>query len=90
MTGYRGATLLTNPPPSSGGLLIAFALKLLERQTGNRTAVDSVAGLSHLAEVMREAGFTAYHFKDGLRTLRRWLDSQDEALRAALSPVLLD
>lgn len=27
---YRGATLLTNPPPSAGGILIAFALALLE------------------------------------------------------------
>ena len=27
---YRDNRLLTNPPPSSGGLLIAFALKLLE------------------------------------------------------------
>lgn len=26
---YRGAQVLTNPPPSSGGLLIAFALELL-------------------------------------------------------------
>ena len=28
---YRGNTLLTNPPPSSGGALIAFALKLLSK-----------------------------------------------------------
>jgi gamma-glutamyltranspeptidase / glutathione hydrolase len=27
---YRGNRILTNPPPSSGGILIAFALKLLE------------------------------------------------------------
>ncbi|MGR9046646.1 MAG: gamma-glutamyltransferase [Gammaproteobacteria bacterium] len=27
---YRDAVLLTNPPPSSGGILIAFALKLME------------------------------------------------------------
>ena len=26
---YRGAEILTNPPPSSGGILIAFALELL-------------------------------------------------------------
>ncbi len=29
-TTYRHASLLTNPPPSSGGTLIAFALKMLE------------------------------------------------------------
>jgi gamma-glutamyltranspeptidase/glutathione hydrolase len=30
MVNYRGARLLTNPPPGSGGLLIAFGLGLLE------------------------------------------------------------
>ena len=28
---YRGREILTNPPPSSGGILIAYALDLLER-----------------------------------------------------------
>jgi hypothetical protein len=28
--------------------------------------------------------------KDGLKTLRRWLDGQDPALKAVLSPALLD
>ena len=28
---FAGARILTNPPPSSGGLLIVFALKLMER-----------------------------------------------------------
>jgi gamma-glutamyltranspeptidase/glutathione hydrolase len=28
---YRGRDILTNPPPSSGGILIAYALNLLER-----------------------------------------------------------
>jgi len=50
---YRNARLLTNPPPSSGGLLIAFALKLLERLDAGGTPIDSPAGLSRLAEVMR-------------------------------------
>mgnify|MGYP000644545501 CR=1 FL=1 len=52
---YRGARLLTNPPPSSGGLLIAFALKLLERLASEGTAIDRPAGLSRLAEVMPRA-----------------------------------
>ncbi len=30
--GFRGRELLTNPPPSSGGLLIALALELLDRE----------------------------------------------------------
>src|SRR5215207_421228 len=29
--GFRGCEVLTNPPPSSGGILIAYALELLER-----------------------------------------------------------
>jgi len=28
---YRGQTVLTNPPPSAGGILLAYALALLER-----------------------------------------------------------
>ena len=28
---YRGRDVLTNPPPSSGGILIAYSLDLLER-----------------------------------------------------------
>lgn len=31
---YRGRDVLTNPPPSAGGVLIAFALALLEREAG--------------------------------------------------------
>lgn len=30
---YRGRTVVTNPPPSAGGLLIAYALTLLDRRT---------------------------------------------------------
>ena len=29
--GYRGTTVITNPPPSAGGILLAYALALLER-----------------------------------------------------------
>jgi gamma-glutamyltranspeptidase / glutathione hydrolase len=31
---YRGRSVLTNPPPSAGGILIAYALALLEREPG--------------------------------------------------------
>jgi gamma-glutamyltranspeptidase/glutathione hydrolase len=31
---YRGRAVLTNPPPSAGGILIAYALALLERTAG--------------------------------------------------------
>lgn len=45
---------------------------------------------AHLAEVMREAGFDTYHVKDGLRTLMRRYETEDPALKAAMSPALLD
>jgi len=31
---------------------------------------------SHLAELMREAGFAAHHFRGGTRALRRWCESR--------------
>ena len=41
---YRGREILTNPPPSSGGILIAYALDLLERlaRPGDLAAVVEV------------------------------------------------
>jgi gamma-glutamyltranspeptidase / glutathione hydrolase len=52
-TCYRGNTFLTNPPPSSGGALIAFALALLERVDLSEIKFGSAAHLQILAEVMR-------------------------------------
>jgi len=43
---FRGREILTNPPPSSGGILIAFALRLIERLDG---------GTEELVAVMEEA-----------------------------------
>jgi gamma-glutamyltranspeptidase/glutathione hydrolase len=40
---YHGREVLTNPPPSAGGLLIAYALALLERTPGKPTSADLVA-----------------------------------------------
>lgn len=50
---YRGHTLLTNPPPSSGGTLIAFALKLLSKLDLSEVEFGTEAHLQILAEVMR-------------------------------------
>jgi len=43
---YRDREILTNPPPSSGGILIAFALELIERLDG---------GTEELVAIMEEA-----------------------------------
>ena len=51
---YRGRQVLTNPPPSSGGVLITYALDLLER-LGDPLELADPNGLALLAEVMNEA-----------------------------------
>jgi len=45
---YRGAEFLSNPPPSSGGVLIAYGLRQLERPG----RLGSAAAVAQLARVM--------------------------------------
>lgn len=49
---YRNARLFTNPPPASGGVLIAMALKLLEQQDLSTFGFGSYHHLDLLAAVM--------------------------------------
>jgi gamma-glutamyltranspeptidase / glutathione hydrolase len=42
---YRGRDVLTNPPPSAGGTLLAYALALLERTAGPPDPVALVAAM---------------------------------------------
>jgi gamma-glutamyltranspeptidase/glutathione hydrolase len=56
--GYRGVTLLTNPPPSSGGALIAIALRAMEEQAP--AGADAVARYRALAR----AGVAANAVRD--------------------------
>ena len=57
---FQGREVLTNPPPSSGGILIAFALELLER-------ADGPVGAERLVEVMDAAQRQrTREFADGL------------------------
>ncbi len=54
--GYRGREVLTNPPPSAGGILLAYALGLLERAPsppGLQAIVDAMAA----AQAERGRGF---------------------------------
>jgi gamma-glutamyltranspeptidase/glutathione hydrolase len=53
MIDYRGNTLLTNSPPSSGSILIAFALKLLSNFNLRELEFGSIRHLEILAEVMQ-------------------------------------
>ena len=49
---YRDGNILLNPPPSSGGLLIAFALQLLKKGGRKLPAPGSLAALRRLLDAM--------------------------------------
>jgi len=51
---YRRHRLLTNPPPSLGGSLIALSLELLERTPPASAEVDSADRAMRMIEVMEE------------------------------------
>jgi len=51
---YRTWEFVSNPPPSAGGLLIAYALRVLDR-LGEPGPAGSPQAIAGLAEVMREA-----------------------------------
>ena len=51
--GFRGHEFVSNPPPSSGGVLIAYGLRLLDSLEGDGRA-GSAEAVARLVEVMRE------------------------------------
>jgi gamma-glutamyltranspeptidase/glutathione hydrolase len=53
--GFRGREVLTNPPPSSGGILIAYALELLER--AEAAGIEDVVAAMEAAQAARTADF---------------------------------
>lgn len=57
---YRGAQFLSNPPPSSGGVLIAYGLRQLERpgRFGSPAAVLRLAGVMDAQARARERRLT--------------------------------
>jgi gamma-glutamyltranspeptidase/glutathione hydrolase len=91
---FRGCEFVSNPPPSSGGVLIAFALGVLDR-LGPPPPPGGADALALLAEVMREAtrarggGFAAELYRGGAR--KRLLADERmvvaaEAVRRRLGP----
>jgi gamma-glutamyltranspeptidase / glutathione hydrolase len=54
---YRGREVLTNPPPSSGGILVAHTLALLEAQTGPPSISQIVAAMEQ-TQAVRTPEFT--------------------------------
>jgi gamma-glutamyltranspeptidase/glutathione hydrolase len=53
---FRGNEVLTNPPPSSGGILIAYALRVLEGM-GDSSAVDELVAATEAANARRTEEF---------------------------------
>jgi gamma-glutamyltranspeptidase/glutathione hydrolase len=69
---YRGFSVLLPPPASSGGVLIAFALKLLESVDVASLTATSIEHLRLLAEVMRLTNIarSTWQASQGSDTLR--------------------
>ncbi|MGH2986220.1 MAG: gamma-glutamyltransferase [Solirubrobacterales bacterium] len=74
---FRDHEVLTNPPPSSGGVLIAYALDLLDR----RGAIDAeeLVAVMEAAQLARTEGFLEGLYEPGFAA--EFLD--DARLRAA-------
>jgi gamma-glutamyltranspeptidase/glutathione hydrolase len=93
---FAGHEFVSNPPPSSGGLLISFALGVLDR-VGGRVGRANAAEAARLAEVMREAtavrvrGFVSSLYRGGLsaRVLGdERLQDAAERVESAVRPVV--
>jgi gamma-glutamyltranspeptidase/glutathione hydrolase len=68
-TAYRGHEFRSNPPPSSGGVLIAYGLQQLESdrsRTGTADALDAVARAMRAQAAVRAKGFISQLHRGGL------------------------
>jgi gamma-glutamyltranspeptidase/glutathione hydrolase len=83
---YRDLKLLTNPPPSSGGILIAFALALLAEEGLNEVPFGSQRHLSALGAAMTATNKA--RIESGLATAEGPTEER-EAARRLLDPELL-
>jgi gamma-glutamyltranspeptidase/glutathione hydrolase len=68
--GFRGREVLTNPPPSSGGILIALALDLLDRMGAAGT--EEVVEAMEAAQLARTEEFLEGLYREGFA--REFLD----------------
>jgi len=63
--GFRGTQVLTNPPPSSGGILIAYCLGLLER-LGDSSGPEQLVAAMGAANEARGEAFAEALYGEGL------------------------
>jgi gamma-glutamyltranspeptidase/glutathione hydrolase len=62
---FRGTEVLTNPPPSSGGILIAYCLGLLER-LGERSGPEQLVAAMGAANDARGEEFAEALYEEGM------------------------
>jgi gamma-glutamyltranspeptidase/glutathione hydrolase len=62
---FRGTEVLTNPPPSSGGILIAYCLGLLER-LGERSGPEQLVAAMGAANDLRDLEFAESLYEEGV------------------------
>ncbi|HMI80974.1 MAG TPA: gamma-glutamyltransferase [Solirubrobacterales bacterium] len=62
---FRGTEVLTNPPPSSGGILIAYCLGLLER-FGPQTGPEQLVLAMEAANDRRDLAFAEALYEQGM------------------------
>jgi gamma-glutamyltranspeptidase / glutathione hydrolase len=69
--GFRGHDYVSNPPPSAGGILIAYGLRLLpdEGGPGSAQAIDALARVMREQHRVRAAGFDRALRRGGLARL---------------------
>jgi gamma-glutamyltranspeptidase/glutathione hydrolase len=78
---FRGHVVFTNPPPSSGGILIGYSLGLLER-LGDRSGVEEIVAATETANARRSDDF-----HEGLHDeeyVRRFLDADLDSVAARI------
>jgi gamma-glutamyltranspeptidase / glutathione hydrolase len=79
-TDFRGHEVLTNPPPSSGGILVAYCLGLLER-FGPASGPEQLVAAMSAADERRDLAFAEALYREGMEA--GFLDSVGLDLAAA-------
>jgi gamma-glutamyltranspeptidase/glutathione hydrolase len=79
---FRGAEVLTNPPPSSGGILIAYCLGLLER-LGEVSGPEQLVAAMGAANAARDEAFAEALYGDELHAALLDAGQLDRAAAAA-------
>ena len=78
---FRGHQVLTNPPPSSGGILTGYSLGLLER-LGDRSGVEEIVAAMEAANARRTDDFHEGLYDDAY--VKRFLASDLDAVAAGI------